>query len=63
MVADIRANTPPAESNAPKPAKRLPRGSLKLQVAHGFRRTICKACDFERAVPFSCKGRGFCPSY
>ena len=32
-MADTRANTPTAESTAPKPAKRLPRGSLKLQFA------------------------------
>lgn len=31
-------------------------------LQYGFLRTKCKACDFERAVPFSCKGRGFCPS-
>jgi len=39
------------------------RGYLRCGVLqYGFLRTKCKACDFERAVPFSCKGRGFCPS-
>ena len=31
-------------------------------LAHGFARVRCDACAFERLVPFSCKGRGFCPS-
>jgi hypothetical protein len=31
-------------------------------LQYGFLRTKCKACDFERAVPLSCKGRDFCPS-
>ncbi|PYM54813.1 MAG: IS91 family transposase, partial [Candidatus Rokuibacteriota bacterium] len=30
--------------------------------AHGFARVRCDGCAFERLVPFSCKGRGFCPS-
>ena len=31
-------------------------------LAHGFARFRCEGCAFERFVPFSCKGRGFCPS-
>jgi hypothetical protein len=31
-------------------------------LAHGFARLRCTECLFERLVPFSCKGRGFCPS-
>ena len=31
-------------------------------LAHGFARVRCRSCAFERRVPFSCKGRGFCPS-
>ena len=31
-------------------------------LAHGFARVRCGACGFERLLPFSCKGRGFCPS-
>ena len=31
-------------------------------LAHGFARLRCGECAFERLVPFSCKGRGFCPS-
>ena len=30
--------------------------------AHGFVRVRCPDCRYEMAVPFSCKGRGFCPS-
>jgi len=31
-------------------------------LAYGFARVRCRSCAFERLVPFSCKGRGFCPS-
>jgi hypothetical protein len=31
-------------------------------LAHGFVRVHCDACGLDRVVPFSCKGRGFCPS-
>src|SRR5438552_17867018 len=31
-------------------------------LAHGFARVRCERCAFERLLPFSCKGRGFCPS-
>lgn len=30
--------------------------------AHGFIRVQCAACSEPRIVPFSCKGRGICPS-
>jgi hypothetical protein len=32
-------------------------------LGHGFARVRCEGCAFERLVPFSCKGRGFCPSW
>jgi len=31
-------------------------------LAGGFARFRCDACGLDRLVPFSCKGRGFCPS-
>jgi hypothetical protein len=31
-------------------------------LAAGFARFHCDACGHDRFVPFSCKGRGFCPS-
>ena len=31
-------------------------------LAHGFLRLACDSCDDEKAVAFSCKRRGFCPS-
>ena len=31
-------------------------------LAHGFARVRCGDCAFERLLPFSCKGRAFCPS-
>jgi CubicO group peptidase (beta-lactamase class C family) len=31
-------------------------------LAHGFARLRCTDCAVERLVPFSCKGRGFCPN-
>jgi hypothetical protein len=30
--------------------------------AHGFARLRCTECALERLLPFSCKGRGFCPA-
>jgi hypothetical protein len=31
-------------------------------LAHGFARLHCVACGKDQLIPFSCKGRGFCPS-
>jgi hypothetical protein len=31
-------------------------------LANGFLRVHCDACRLDRVVPFSCKGRAFCPS-
>jgi hypothetical protein len=31
-------------------------------LANGFLRVHCDGCGLDRVVPFSCKGRGFCPS-
>jgi len=31
-------------------------------LAHGFLRVHCDACGHDELVPYSCKGRGFCPS-
>ena len=31
-------------------------------LAGGFARLRCTACGLDRLVPFSCKGRAFCPS-
>ena len=31
-------------------------------LEHGFMRLCCHHCKLDRLVPFSCKGRGFCPS-
>jgi ribosomal protein S27E len=30
--------------------------------AHGFLRVLCDDCGHDRVVPFSGKGRGFCPA-
>jgi len=39
------------------------RGFLTCGVlAHGFARFRCEGCALDRFVPFSCKGRGFCPA-
>ncbi|HEY5645241.1 MAG TPA: transposase, partial [Pseudomonadales bacterium] len=39
------------------------RGFLDCGIpAHGFLRLHCDECGLDRVVPFSCKGRGFCPS-
>jgi hypothetical protein len=31
-------------------------------LAHGFARLRCDGCGLDRFLPFSCKGRGFCPN-
>ena len=31
-------------------------------LSRGFARVRCPDCPFEHLIPFSCKGRGFCPS-
>jgi len=31
-------------------------------VQYGFLRVVCPSGDYETAVPYICKGRGFCPS-
>ena len=39
------------------------RGFLTCGIlAHGFARLRCDGCGLEHLLPFSCKGRGFCPS-
>ena len=39
------------------------RGYLECGIlAHGFARARCGDCGNERLIPFSCKGRGICPS-
>jgi len=32
-------------------------------LAAGFARLRCQQCALEHLVAFSCKGRGFCPSW
>jgi Transposase zinc-binding domain len=31
-------------------------------LSYGFARLTCEKCNHSFAIPFSCKGRGFCPS-
>ena len=31
-------------------------------LQYGLIRVLCPGCAFERAIGYSCKGRGFCPS-
>ncbi|HUT78189.1 MAG TPA: transposase zinc-binding domain-containing protein [Polyangia bacterium] len=39
------------------------RANLRCGIlAHGFAHARCGDCGHERLVPFSCKGRGICPS-
>ena len=41
-------------------------GLVKLRagiLAHGFLRLRCGDCGHDKLVAFSCKRRGFCPSY
>jgi hypothetical protein len=51
------------ERIVPRFVERELRNFLECGVlAHGFLRVHCDACGRDRLVPFSCKGRGFCPS-
>ena len=48
----------------PRFVERELRGFLACGIlAHGFLRVHCDACGRDRIVAFSCKGRGFCPSW
>ena len=43
--------------------ERVLRGFLKCGLAeHGFARAECQTCRASYLVPFSCRGRNFCPS-
>ncbi|HKU42483.1 MAG TPA: transposase [Polyangiales bacterium] len=51
------------ESGVPHFVDKELRAYLRCGVlAHGFCRLQCGGCNYELLVPFSCKGRGFCPS-
>lgn len=51
------------ERSVPRFVHRELRSFLDCGIpAHGFLRVHCDACGLDRVVPFSCKGRGFCPS-
>ncbi len=51
------------ERSVPRFVERELRAFLECGVlANGFLRLHCDACGLDRVVPFSCKGRGFCPS-
>ena len=50
-------------SGVPRFVEREMRRYLACGIAaHGFVRVHCGGCGLDRLVPFSCKGRGFCPS-
>ena len=54
-----------AEADRPLPdfVRRELEGLLACGILeHGFARVVCGQCGFARLVPFSCKGRGICPS-
>ena len=51
------------ERHVPRFVERELRSFLECGIlAHGFLRVHCDACRLDRLVPFSCKGRAFCPS-
>jgi hypothetical protein len=62
FLADARVRSPHG-CGAPRHVERELRGYLRCGLlAHGFIRTRCAACGFERLVAFACKGRAVCPS-
>ncbi len=51
------------ERTVPRFVERELRAFLDCGIlANGFLRLHCDACGLDRLIPFSCKGRGFCPS-
>jgi hypothetical protein len=53
----------PSSPNLPPYVVRELRAHLTCGIlAHGFCRFHCFACGTDLLIPFSCKGRGFCPS-
>ena len=43
--------------------ERVLRGFLKCGiVSHGFARAWCETCRLSYLIPYSCRGRSFCPS-
>ena len=57
------AQTRARDRIVPRFVERELRAYLECGIAsHGFLRVHCDACGFDRIVPFSCKGRAFCPS-
>jgi len=51
------------ERTVPRFVERELRAFLDCGIlANGFLRLHCDTCGLDRVVPFSCKGRGFCPS-
>ena len=52
-----------ADRGVPSFVKRELEGFLRCGVAqHGAALARCRSCGYERLVPWSCKGRGFCPA-
>jgi hypothetical protein len=51
------------DRTVPRFVERELRAYLRCGIlAHGFVHVHCDECGLDRAVAFSCKGRGFCPS-
>ena len=58
-----RIATDASSPSLPHHVERELRAHLSCGIlAHGFCRFYCFACGADLIVPFSCKGRGFCPS-
>ena len=58
-----RIDEDPATRGLPRWVERELRGVLRCGVlSAGFCRVHCSSCGADLLVPFSCKGRGFCPS-
>jgi hypothetical protein len=57
------AETDPLGNGVPWWVEKDFRAYLRCGIlAHGFARASCEDCGHERLIPFSCKGRGICPS-
>ena len=62
LPAFLEATSGDEGRGVPSFVRRELRGFLRCGVLrHGFARLRCGTCREEKLVPFSCKGRGFCP--
>ena len=62
-LAELQAVVERADRSLPRFVTREVEGYLRCgDPREGFAWLVCGDCDHHRLIPFTCKGRGFCPS-